>query len=275
MKYRKSNRWSQHAHIIVHPTTLIIVAATAIVLFLMSPNAADKLATVSISVPEAGTSVFFDNKKERITEQDNEVVVIDKVTAGAHLALTHKDGNWPWSKAIQVEASDSIALAPFGISQTPSLASIPQFSDPLGINTNPQYESILEHFAGQILGKAKTSPSRTTEIKKDSLGTNLLAVWKGDKESQPSYFCEDRKCNDPLVVLPQDREVRDMDFYPGRDDLILFSAENRIYVIELDNRDIQNIQPLYESLLGEPSFVRTIDGGVYVLDGDDLYLITL
>ena len=273
MKYRKSKTWMKHARIIVHPTTLIIVAFIAIVLFMISPHQSDKLADVSIFVPESGTKVFFDNKKEVITTKDNETVVIKDVTAGAHLILTHKDGYWPWSKAITVEEAENISLSTFGITQSPALANIPKYIKSDLSGENETYTSIMEHLESDKSVSKKYSSDRNTVI--ESTGQNIIASWKGDPELRPAYFCDEDACSDTITVLPQNREVRNIDFYPGRDDLILFAAENRVYVIELDARDIQNIQPLYESLLGQPEFVRTIDRGVYIKDGDKLYLVTL
>jgi hypothetical protein len=63
-----------------------------------------------------------------------------------------------------------------------------------------------------------------------------------------------------------------VDFFRGSTDFILMTLEDGIYVVEVDDRAWQNIQPL---LIGENLNVRIENGLIYVYDGELIYQIIL
>jgi len=83
---------------------------------------------------------------------------------------------------------------------------------------------------------------------------------------------EDAVC-DPTIKLDRKwQEVKYFDFFPGSTDLVILALEDGIYVVEIDNRAWQNVQPLFE---GKNLDMRVEDGNVYVYDKELIYQIIL
>ncbi|HEU4677234.1 MAG TPA: hypothetical protein VFS75_00775 [Candidatus Paceibacterota bacterium] len=78
---------------------------------------------------------------------------------------------------------------------------------------------------------------------------------------------------DPTVKMDRKGEtLRAFDFYPGSTDLILEVLEDGIYVVEIDDRGWQNMQPLME---GRDLDLYIENGNVFVYDGSLIYQILL
>ncbi|MBX2867007.1 hypothetical protein KTR10_03565 [Candidatus Kaiserbacteria bacterium] len=78
---------------------------------------------------------------------------------------------------------------------------------------------------------------------------------------------------DPTIQLDDKEQIiTAFDFYPGSSDIVILALEDGIYVVEIDDRGWQNMQPL---LLGDSLDMRVYNGGVYALDGAIMYQILL
>jgi hypothetical protein len=86
------------------------------------------------------------------------------------------------------------------------------------------------------------------------------------------YVPEDAVCEPSISIDRQGEQVDAFDFYPGSSDLVLLALETGIYVIEVDNRSWQNMQPLLE---GENLSMRIQNGNIYVFDGTLIYQVLI
>ena len=76
---------------------------------------------------------------------------------------------------------------------------------------------------------------------------------------------------DPTIKLDRKwQHVKNFDFFPGSSDLVILALEQGIYVVEIDNRAWQNVQPLME---GEGLDMRVENGQIYVYDKELIYQI--
>ncbi|MCH7883160.1 hypothetical protein IIA95_01965 [Patescibacteria group bacterium] len=67
-------------------------------------------------------------------------------------------------------------------------------------------------------------------------------------------------------------EIKNISFYPGRDDVILLAIENGVFALEIDGRGTRNFQPIYKGK--DPTFAR-LDDAIYILDQGVLSKIEL
>lgn len=105
-------------------------------------------------------------------------------------------------------------------------------------------------------------------------GNQILAKWLKSDRSLPYYFCEgnNENCREIVTIFNSASVVRSLDFYPGRDDVVVIAVENGIFAIEIDSRKIQNFQPIYKGV--EPYFI--VDGNTfYVKDRDAIIKIKI
>ncbi|MCA9364171.1 hypothetical protein KC727_03045 [Candidatus Kaiserbacteria bacterium] len=83
---------------------------------------------------------------------------------------------------------------------------------------------------------------------------------------------EDAVCDPRITVHTQFQDVRSFDFFPGSTDLVVMALEDGVYVIEIDPRAWQNVQPLVK---GANLDMRVENGQIYVYDGSVLYQMVL
>ena len=61
-----------------------------------------------------------------------------------------------------------------------------------------------------------------------------------------------------------------IDFYKNRQDVVIISSGEGVYVLEIDSKNIQNFQPIYKGR--SPLFVKKDDSSIYILDNNNLIL---
>ena len=74
-------------------------------------------------------------------------------------------------------------------------------------------------------------------------------------------------------VIQPDTVVKNVDFYKNRNDVVIFSLSNSIFVIEANNEGGQNFMPIYQGK--DPSFLKASDDSIYVYDGDTLMQVVI
>ncbi|MEK7081447.1 MAG: PEGA domain-containing protein [Patescibacteria group bacterium] len=168
---------------------------------------------------------------------------------------------------------------------------------------NPEYLRILSLFEEEKINKEKvvksntlaknpadespatSSPEKTEEYIYEKVsprgkvglwreGNQILAKWLKSDRSLPYYFCEgnNENCREIIAIFNSASVVRSLDFYPGRDDVVVIAVENGIFAIEIDSRKTQNFQPIYKGV--DPYFI--IDGNTfYVKDKDAIIKIKI
>lgn len=105
-------------------------------------------------------------------------------------------------------------------------------------------------------------------------GNQILAKWLKSDRTLPYYFCEgnNENCQEIVAIFNSSALVKSLDFYPGRDDVAVIAVENGIFAIEIDQRKIQNFQPIYKGV--DPYFI--VDGNsFYVKDKDTIIKIII
>lgn len=83
---------------------------------------------------------------------------------------------------------------------------------------------------------------------------------------------EDAVCEPEIQIDRRGQEVRFFDFFLGSTDFIILALEDGVYVVEVDDRAWQNVQPL---LLGEDLDVRIENSLIYAYDGELIYQVML
>ncbi len=86
------------------------------------------------------------------------------------------------------------------------------------------------------------------------------------------FIPKDTKCDARIRLDRKWQNVRDFDFFPGSTDFVVMALENGIYVVEVDNRSWQNVQPL---IMGDNLSFYVANGTVYVYDGALIYQVLL
>jgi hypothetical protein len=79
-------------------------------------------------------------------------------------------------------------------------------------------------------------------------------------------------CEPTIRIDRKSQEVRDFEFFPGSSDFVLVALTDGIYMVEVDNRAWQNVQPL---ISGDNLHFHIENGNMYVLEGDVIYQVQI
>ncbi len=83
---------------------------------------------------------------------------------------------------------------------------------------------------------------------------------------------KDVVCDPTIRIDRKGEEILHFEFLPGSTDFVLLVLTSGVYVVEIDDRGWQNVQPL---MLGKELKTRVENGNVFVYDGRLIYQILL
>lgn len=230
-----------------------IVAVLILLFFLQSDS---NSSVISITPPGGTAAVYIDRETvSPITSTSTPTTY--KVSPGSHQVLVARDGYWPWGQQIDVAEGETVNVNPFLIEESGSRV----LETPSAV-TNALQEA--RNSSVPTTDAPELSPSGDIRVFIDS-ETNIIAQWTGSTSTAPSYFdCHEGTCG---VSVFNQLPVRQIAFYPDRDDVIFFATDTGVYAIEIDPRgENQNFQPVEESI---QSPVFTIaNQQIFILSGE-------
>lgn len=83
---------------------------------------------------------------------------------------------------------------------------------------------------------------------------------------------KDLVCDPTIRIDRKWQEVTDFDFYPGTTDFVIVVLQDGVYVVEVDDRSWQNVQPLF---MGNNLKLYIENGNIYVYDGELIYQVDI
>lgn len=211
-----------------------------------------KVGTVYIETTTAPTSIFLDESKKIITTKEKEVVELT-FSPRRHSVIVSLEGFYPWIKDFTVSSGGKITLKPFFIYQNPSGVIITK--------SDSEYIKIRNAIVKNITptkGIPKISADKTTLLWLDD-NAIMTQIENTNSSSTPEVS---------KIVLQPDTIVKNVDFYKGRSDVIIFSTANTVYAIDSDSFGTQNFLPIYKGQ--NPNFIKNTENSIYVLDGENL-----
>lgn len=235
-----------------------------------------------ISVPYSGANVFISPATSKQTGLFQKNVFVQNLRQGTYEVRVEKEGYQSWKKQLRVFPQTVTEAYSFLLPLEVETKEIPRFPSSLSTSTkivqsklkeNKEYQDIKTLFSATSTSRIATSSDVLKVKRKLSIKNNngVLAVsWLGDRESTPHYFCVNDQCKSEIIIREESR-IRSFDFFPGRDDLIIITRSDGVFVTEIDDRSERNIQVLFKKVGAD---FRVKDGdSVYIKDGDTLFLV--
>lgn len=257
---------------------------------------------VFLSGDRSGLQVFVDGKFEKKTGFFQRSFLIPSLKPGLHELVVRKDGFLSWTKTVEVFEEKVTEVRPFVVPEKVVVENLFQYILPDGSYVvatttadlkliknkvfNPEYVLANELFTAtstKIINSVFYQSKFSTSTKDNLLIKGKQAIWRednfihvewlGDKNDAPYYFCLNEICGIDILI-PTISKVTHFDFYPGREDLILFSLNDGIYLSEIDNRNSsQNIMPILKD--EDIDFRVSGNGVIYVKKGEILSKLEL
>lgn len=183
------------------------------------------------------------------------------VPRGRHVVIVNKEDYWPWTKVIEVD--DATTLTAF---LTPKFA-IGDDIEP----SDPRYTDIFDAV------RATTLPTKETKLNSEdgsisiwAEGGNIFA--EAQDTTIPEWFCDSHTTCDrqKQVMSLEGSSVNALQFYKGRNDVVIFSRPGAIYVVDIETRGVQNLQQLYVGGTAIQFLPSEDTEHLYVYDGTSL-----
>lgn len=237
---------------------------------------------IYVFYPESGAQLYVDGELSDQTSLFYRGIFVDNLAPKNYDIEVYKEGYLPWKKNIDVRERKVAEGYPFLIPEIISTSTVPRFVTlASGTSvTNGLYTDIVDLFSTSsatsttparlrniIAGTttpviaSSTAPLVRKDIQVDLVGKEIVASWQGASASRPFYFCDPLRasCVDSFVVAEGD--FKKVDFYPGRNDVILYTKKDGLYVTEIDTRAPQNTMKLLSGALdfetmGDRVFIR-------------------
>jgi len=246
-----------------------------------------KVGSIELNASQAVAQIFLDNKQQN-PKFVNGRFVMTNITPGTHSLLVSKENAWPWAKIIAVHPNTVSRFYTFmfpmdGLSVKTILPNDSDFSkarDALKFSKLPEPklgsspllpENSLKEWLELNVPDRKISADKTTALFVED--NTIYVSWISESEPPPHYFCEENPCKLRMAVTVSNQPIKSVDFYKGRNDLILFASGGALYAIEVDREGTQNFQPLYKGT--DPYFAQTPAGVLYIKDGGSFLSATL
>lgn len=218
-------------------------------------------------------SVFYlDNKQVQPSLLNAQYAVLSNVPDGEHILIVHKDAHLPWAKNLILTEGIDVEVATFNLPKVTKISIIPEYVlNDSGKISNDMYKDIDSLFAKPL----STSTSYNKNVFISQANSNITTTWLGSEEFIPYFFCIRNSCDVVFTVISTETEIRDIAFYPKRDNIVIFSTNNSVNAIELDRNGTQNFQPIY--IGDEPHLRLDLENtdSIYIKDGETLMRIAI
>lgn len=245
----------------------IVVVVTAIVLFFLTGFRVGpgltivRVGTLVLEDVPSGASVYVDEAYNRVSAGG---VVRIAMLPGSHVVIISATGAQPWNELVTI-ASDTETIArpvivPVKVTvrtvasedtataaATVSKAKLPTLQAPLTLAGG----CALVYVSGKnIVAEASTTATCTP----------------------PPYLCVEEGCGPTAIMTPVEK-INAVLPYPGRDDVLVISVGQTLFVLELDPRAPQFFAPILRGT--NPRAAPWSDGSVVVYSDQKLYVVDL
>lgn len=226
---------------------------------------------IYVFTEESGSKIYINDELKDTTGSFKKEYFIQNLKPDEYLVVVTHDDYFPAAKYVTVNPQKVSALYPLLIPKDLSLIEVDLATTTGIISTTTryynkiEYAEILDLFAiattTDLVSSSLASEKTQGKMKVWIEDTKIFAMWIGDIDRIPEYFCNEKACNRTLQVFDATKNIKTVEFYPGREDAILIAVENGIYALEIDTRRFQNFQVVFEGI--DPD-VRVLDDEVYV-----------
>jgi hypothetical protein len=137
------------------------------------------------------------------------------------------------------------------------------------------FEQMPYYYCAESFPRYSTTTSVTQTPEALTVENAALATLSTEEQAEfihpVQQIKEDVIC-DRRIKIDAQSEIRRFEFFPGSTDFVILEISSGIYMIEVDARAWQNLQPLVQ---GESLHMYVENGGIYVYDGFLIYQIIL
>jgi hypothetical protein len=194
-----------------------------------------------MTLPMQETVIFVDQNQKIQSSKDNELVKV-VLSPTSHQIIVSHPGYFPWTKDVTIPSAGTVALSPIFVAQNTSGSIV--------TSNDPEYWKIKNNISANNL------PTLDHPIVSSDTSVSLWV------ENNAILV---KNAAATTTVIQPDIAIKNVAFYKNRNDAVIFSMANTVYVIEVQNEGTQNFMPIYKGT--NPSFVESDANSIYIDDG--------
>jgi hypothetical protein len=235
------------------PIAVVVIIILALVITLPDLDGSGELRLHNYT---QNTSVYIDGQPVSPSSVRGSTAYY-RTEEGPRSILASREGYWPWNKEVEVQNTSPSEISPFFVEINPQSYLVSRDDD--------EYKKIASEIEkDQVPTKDNPVLSSDGKMAAWKLNNSVIIEWKGSDRNLPSYFCNIDGCLEQLNILTIQSDIKDLDFYKDRHDVLVFAVENGIHAIEVDMRSTQNFQPIYSGK--DPYFSKSDADTLFVYD---------
>ncbi|MEK7575336.1 MAG: hypothetical protein AAB511_03875 [Patescibacteria group bacterium] len=241
-----------------------------------------RVSAIELSSNESDFQIFLNNREKNVAQVEG-VYILKNITPGLHSIVISKEGFWPWTKTVAVNENNVRSLYAFmfpmeGITTEALPSNSTEYTSALNLINSSRLPltkagsvELLPSESVKVWIDTNVPDRRISHNKNTALyiqDNTIYVAWISETEPPPHYFCEENPCKLIIPVIVASGEIKSVDFYKDRDDVIIFTAGGVIYGIEADHEGTQNFQPLFKG--ANPHFYKKESDILYIQDGKSI-----
>lgn len=236
----------------------------------ISPFSVIKPATLIITNVKVGDALLIGDEPRPLSIMNGTATL--SLPQGEHDVVIARTGAFPYRKVVTLTSNPSRTLHPLLLPTTPSARIISEDEESRALETLLR-ERVAPTKEYPRKAAYTSNPNETVALHVED--TSIIATWNGPLASAPQAFCTP-ECTQSFTITTINTPIRNVEFYPGRADVALFSTEGNIYAIELDKSPIQNFQPIFMGGAIETPFITVPDrNGLFVIGTSSIFSMEL
>lgn len=225
----------------------------------------ERSASIYLTVPYSGSTIFVDNKEYKSTRSDNETVAINRVDEGTRNIIVAHPERWPWTKNIKVSDNNEYYVESFNLKQNTDIEIIPNDAEEYGV---------LKSEIEQTKNPTKENPAVSSDTKVSMYveGSTVYVTWNGTANEAPAVFCQNKQCMRTVPLISLVTDIKSAALYPNDRSKVILAADQSISVLEIAPTGNQNFQYIVNGQ--NPRFVLK-DDKLFISDNDALGVVNL
>lgn len=268
-----------------------------------------KTGAIYIEIPVTDSIIYLGDKEVGRTSFLRGSFFVQDLTPKKYEIRVMKEGYITWNKDIYVREQMISKVVALILPEKINRIQIPQFigvSSPISIasssvsfissnlsttsvivtkinkdkaTTTEEYRSVLSLFSTTTSINSGLRATSTQNLFKTNgkmslwyQGKSIIAEWVGNDFLIPDFMCVEGECSKKSRVT-RTETIKNLDFFLNREDVIIYSDNYGVYIIEIDKNNPQNKITLSNRSDGD--FRISEDNKVYLYEKGIYYLLEL
>ena len=223
--------------LIVSLLLIAVITGGYVAGFRIDQGGITRVGTLVLTGLPAQTAVYVD--QARLVKIAGERAAIT-MTPGTHSVIIDTQEYLPWNEIVTIEQGKDTVKKPILIPAKPKGVAL----------TGEHFQKALDMIKGGVIPTAAAPLVLSGGCANVYLsGTHILAerATTTPCATPPPYICaSDADVCAPVIVYSPNGTVHSIVPFPSRDDAVIVSAGNLVYVVELDPREPQFFAPLFK-----------------------------